>query len=223
MFLVLQMEFFSLSMTGRDLQRISGNTSSKVGHLTMKQIQELRSLHQHAQQFDGGKIPTIEDALEFVSGSVRQVILDAKVGPPSYEKGLAEDILSVVKRTQCKNCLVWAKSDSLARDLIKQSPDTMVGYIVMTDPTTGRRTNLLRMKDAAVVGVYHPLIDEKLVRVLHRRSKKVYAWTVDNVTSMRKMLFEGVDAVVTSDPTLLQRLIQDTRIQCLEEGFSFSQ
>lgn len=57
----------------------------------------------------------------------------------------------------------------------------------------------------------------------NRRSKKVYAWTVDNVTSMRKMLFEGVDAVVTSDPTLLQRLMQDTRTQCLEEGFSFSQ
>lgn len=31
-----------------------------------------------------------------VSSSVRQVILDAKVGPPLYEKGLAKDILSVV-------------------------------------------------------------------------------------------------------------------------------
>lgn len=42
-----------------------------------------------------------------------------------------------------------------------------VGYIVMIDPITGARTNLLRMRDARVVGVYHPLIDEKLVRILH--------------------------------------------------------
>lgn len=216
------MEFCSLSMTGRDLQRISGNTSSKVGHLTMKQIKELGTVHQAAQNFDGRTVPTIEDALKFVSGSVRQVILDAKVGPPSYEKGMAKDILSVVKRTQCKNCLVWAKSDNLARDVIKQSSDTMVGYIVMNDPTTGLRTNLLRMKGAAVVGVYHPLIDEKLVRTLHGRSKKVYAWTVDDVNSMQKMLSERVDAVVTSHPTHLQRLMQDIRTQCLEEGFSFS-
>lgn len=42
-----------------------------------------------------------------------------------------------------------------------------VGYVVMNDPSTGARTNLLRMKGAAVVGVYHPLIDEKLVNTLH--------------------------------------------------------
>lgn len=42
-----------------------------------------------------------------------------------------------------------------------------VGYIVMIDVSTGLRTNLLRMKDAKVVGVYHPLIDEKLVQISH--------------------------------------------------------
>ena len=43
-----------------------------------------------------------------------------------------------------------------------------VGYIVMTEHSTGARTNLLRMKGAEVVGVYHRLINEKLVKVLHR-------------------------------------------------------
>lgn len=37
----------------------------------------------------------------------------------------------------------------------------------MIDPSTKVRTNLLRVKGAGVVGVYHPLIDEKLVRILH--------------------------------------------------------
>ncbi|PON95155.1 Glycerophosphoryl diester phosphodiesterase [Trema orientale] len=207
----------------RDLQRISGNNTSKVGYLIETQIKELGIDYQSALKSDAGIVPTVEDALKLISGSVRQVILDAKVGPPSYEKGLAKDILSVVERTQCKNCLVWAKSDSLARDVIKQASDVMVGYIVMIDPSTGFRTNLLRMKGADVVGVYHPLIDEKLVRILHGRNKKVYAWTVDDVNSMQKMLFERVDAVVTSNPTLLQRRMQDIRTECLEEGFSFSQ
>lgn len=42
-----------------------------------------------------------------------------------------------------------------------------VGYIVMKDPSTGARSNLLRMRGAVVVGVYHPLIDEKLMEILH--------------------------------------------------------
>ncbi|KAF2290865.1 hypothetical protein GH714_015923 [Hevea brasiliensis] len=207
----------------RDLQRISGNNTTKVGYLSMKEIKELEVPHQSVQVFHDQKIPTIEDALKLVSSSVRQVILDAKVGPPSYEKGLAKDILSAVDGSQCKNCLVWAKSDSLARDVIKLSSDIAVGYIVMVDPNTGMRMNLLRMKGAGVVGVYHPLIDEKLMRILHGRNKTVYAWTVDDVDSMRRMLFERVDAVVTSNPSLLQQIMQDTRTQCREEGYTLPQ
>lgn len=204
----------------RDLQRISGNSTSKVGHLSMKEIKELAVHHQSAQDFHNHTVPTIEDALMLVSSSVRQVILDAKVGPPSYEKGLAKDILAVVERLQCQNCLIWAKSDNLARDLIKLKSNVTVGYIVMVDPDTGIKTKLLRMKGAGVVGVHHPLIDEKLVAILHRRNKKAYAWTVDDVDSMRKMLFEHVDAVVTNNPNLLQQLMQDIRTECREEGFS---
>lgn len=157
-----------------------------------------------------------------MSDSVRQVILDAKVGPPLYEKGLVENILAVVKRTHCTNCIIWAKSDTLVREIIRLSPNTTVGYIVMKDPITGYRSNLLRMKRAGVVGVYHPLIDEKLVQILHGRNKKIYAWTVDDMVSMQDMLMNSIDAVVTSNPALLQQLMQDTRIQCLEEGFSLS-
>ncbi|KAL8470182.1 hypothetical protein ACS0TY_032884 [Phlomoides rotata] len=81
-------------------------------------IADLGSRNQHSLEFHDVKVPTTEDALK--------VILDAKVGPPLYERGLAKDILSVVERTLRKNCLVWAKSDSLARDLIGLSADTMV-------------------------------------------------------------------------------------------------
>ncbi|KAG5520313.1 hypothetical protein RHGRI_033024 [Rhododendron griersonianum] len=186
------------------------------------QIKELDAINQFPLEFNDHIIPTVEDALKFVSSSVKQLILDAKVGPPSYEKGLAKDILSVVERTECKNCLVWAKSDNLARDVIKLSPDMTVGYIVMKDPSTSARNNLLRMRGAGVVGVYHPLIDEKLMTILHGRNKKVYAWTVDEAVSMKKMLYEHVDAVVTSNPTLLQQIMQDMETQCFEEGFSLS-
>ncbi|MED6132710.1 hypothetical protein PIB30_021539 [Stylosanthes scabra] len=214
-----------LFTTGRDLHRFSPNTttsssSSKVAHLTSNQIRELGASLHSVDKLQDQSIPTIQDALMFTANSVRQIILDIKVGPPFYEKGLATDILSIVDNTHCQNCLIWSKSDNFVRDVIKLSSQITVGYIVMKEPSTGARTNLLRMKGAEVVGVYHPLIDQKLMRVLHRRKKKVYAWTVDDVESMQRMLFEHVDAVVTGNPTLFQRLMQDTRTQCLEEGYS---
>ncbi|MBA0566273.1 hypothetical protein Golob_011104 [Gossypium lobatum] len=100
--------------------------------------------------------------------------------------------------------------------------NSQVGYVVMVDPHTGARTNLLRMKGPKVAGVYHQLIDERMVKILHGREKKVYAWTVDDVDSMMRMLHMRADAIVTSNPTLLQRTMQDKRTQCLEEGFSLT-
>jgi len=250
MFLVPPMVFYSLFTTVRDLQRIARNSSVQVGDLSMKQVSSLPlSLYQllgyaflhpffinllmiflQIKELDvseivkgtlgSSRIPTLEEALALISNSVRKVILDAKVGPPMYEKGLAQDILSIIERAQCNNCIVWAKSDTLARDIIRRAPDTMVGYIVMVDPLTGARNSLLRMKGARVVGVYHPLIDEELVRVVRRRNKEVYAWTVDDADPMKRMLHLGVDAVVTSDPSMFQGLMEDLRTECLEEGFS---
>jgi hypothetical protein len=126
MFLVPPMVFYSLFTTVRDLQRIARNSSVQVGDLSMKQVSSLPlSLYQllgyaflhpffinllmiflQIKELDvseivkgtlgSSRIPTLEEALALISNSVRKVILDAKVGPPMYEKGLAQDILSIV-------------------------------------------------------------------------------------------------------------------------------
>lgn len=216
------MEFSLLFMIGRELQRISGNSSSKVGHLSMEELKGVKASMQLQSEFHDLSIPLLEEALKVISSSVRQVILDAKVGPPLFEKRLANDILAIVEKTKCKNCLVWAKSDTLARDVLKLSSDIEVGYIIMKEPSTGTRSNLLRMRGASVVGVYHPLVNENLMKVLHGRRKRVFAWTVDDKESMERMLSENVEGVVTGDPSLFQQLMQETRTQCLLDGFSLS-
>lgn len=96
---------------------------------------------------------------------------------------------------------------------------SQVGYIVMKDPITGIQSDLLRMEGAEVIGVYHGLVNEKLVNLAHRAGKKVYAWTVDDIESMQKMLLVGVDSIITSQPNSLQKMIEYMRNQCMGVGF----
>ncbi|AQK49263.1 Glycerophosphodiester phosphodiesterase GDPD4 [Zea mays] len=209
-----------LCMTGRDLQKMSGNSTAKVGHWTTDEIKALRTRFQLSKRVQNEEVPMAEEALAMISQSFRQVVLDVKVGPPSFEKGLAEDILSLLRRTNCKNCLVWAKSDDIGREIIKLSKDVIVGYVVMVDKFTNRRTELVRIEGAKVAGIYHPLIHEKVMKVMRRHDRRVFAWTVDDSSSMKKMLYEHVDAIVTSNPSLLQQLMQETRAECMEDGFA---
>ncbi|CAI9760868.1 unnamed protein product [Fraxinus pennsylvanica] len=53
---------------GRDLQSLSGNSTSKVGLLSVKEITKLDSNHQRTLQFRNINISTIEDALKFEMG-----------------------------------------------------------------------------------------------------------------------------------------------------------
>ncbi|KAL5204459.1 hypothetical protein ABZP36_009330 [Zizania latifolia] len=204
----------------RDLQRMSGNSTARVGHWSSDEINALSTRFQLSKTVHNQEVLKAQDVLPLISQSVRQVILDVKVGPPSFEKDLAEDILSIISRTQCTNCLIWSKSDNVGRHVIKLSKDVTVGYIVMVDKSTGRTTELVRIEGSKVAGVYHGLIHEKVMKVMHRNDKKVYAWTVDDADSMKRMLYEHVDAIVTGNPSLLQQLMQETRTECMEDGFA---
>ena len=53
-----------------------------------------------------------------------------------------------------------------------------------------------------------------------RAGKKLHAWTVDEEEVMLRLLRTGVDGIVTSVPTVLQRLMGSERQQCAISGFS---
>eukprot|EP00250_Pteridium_aquilinum_P015074 c22362_g1_i1 orf=554-1057(+) len=165
-------------------------------------------------------VPKLANALQQVSSYVKQVIIDAKVGPPMFGISLAADILSVVNITQCKKCLVWSKSDSLVKELKELSPGATAGYIVMKDEVTGRITDPTRMKTVEVVGAYHGAVSANFVSDIHKAGKKVYAWTVNDRDTMKIMLFDGVDAIVTSQPRLLQEVMLEIQTECSQEGYS---
>lgn len=61
------------------------------------------------------------------------------------------------------------------------------------------------------------LISRFLIR---RAGKKVHAWTVDEESTMVRMLRAGVDGMITSVPALLQHVMSTERQQCALNGFS---
>ncbi|XP_047087838.1 glycerophosphodiester phosphodiesterase GDPD4-like isoform X1 [Lolium rigidum] len=72
----------------RDLQRMSGNSTAKVGHWSAHEIKALSTKFQLSRTVQNQEVPKVEDALALIAQSARQVILDIKVGPPSFDKGL---------------------------------------------------------------------------------------------------------------------------------------
>ncbi|MCO5611312.1 hypothetical protein L7F22_065564 [Adiantum nelumboides] len=189
-----------VALHDRDLQNMYGNDYVRVGDLSFKEIVRLDAAQNLPNKSQYQMVPTLVNAVQHVSSYVKQIIIDAKVGGPMLVGPIAAGIVDAVNVTRCKNCLVWSKEDSLVKEFKRLSPHTLAGYIVMKDEVTGKMTSATRMYTPEVVGVYHGLITANFVKRIHKRGKRVFSWTVDDRETMRKMLHDEVDAIVTSQP-----------------------
>lgn len=97
-----------------------------------------------------------------------------------------------------------------------------------------------RIEDAHVLGVHYEMVNTTLVELAHRyriahsalfpgwntenlricrglcssRNKRVHGWTADKEWMMKMMLLSGVDAIVTSYPKRLSKIIASWREIC---------
>lgn len=55
------------------------------------------------------------------------------------------------------------------------------------------------------LAVNHRLLSKRLIRVLHRKDKKVYTWTVDEPSRLERLAAWGVDGVITKCTDLFSR------------------
>lgn len=60
--------------------------------------------------------------------------------------------------------------------------------------------------DTDAVTWEHPLITPERVARLHERGLFIYAWTVDDLAIMRRVIAAGVDGVITNRPSLFDQL-----------------
>lgn len=61
---------------------------------------------------------------------------------------------------------------------------------------------LLDSIETPAVTWQHPLLTASCIAALHRHGKTVYAWTVDDIPTMRRLLEDGIDGLITNRPDL---------------------
>ncbi|VAI04820.1 unnamed protein product [Triticum turgidum subsp. durum] len=52
-------------------------------------------------------------------------VMEQTLGTISWQQGNLYPSFMLIRRTNCKKCVIWAKSDDIGRDLIKLSKDVM--------------------------------------------------------------------------------------------------
>jgi glycerophosphoryl diester phosphodiesterase len=185
-----------------DLMRM-GDDPRKVRELTAAQIATIDIGRKYDPKFAGEYPPTLEEVIDLVRGRMR-INVELKYNVP--DPGLAPAVVELLRRKDFIDEVVITSLDYAALKQVESlEPRLRTGHIV-----TAAVGNVVRT-EADFLSLNAAQATPSLIRRAHEAGKEVHVWTVNEPEVMLRMIERGVDNIITDDPALLVRVMQERR------------
>jgi len=180
-------------------------TTNGRGPVAQKTLVALKQLDAGAwfdRKFTGERVPTLADALRAAAGK-GPLLLDLKVD------GLGRAVGDVLRQLALpgSSLVIGAWTPAQEQDFVAHVPGAQV--LMSTGDLPQWNDDFFRsVRARGVAGfeVAHESLNAAFVDAAHRHRMPVYAFTVNDEPTLRRLISMGVDAIETDDPTLLARL-----------------
>jgi glycerophosphoryl diester phosphodiesterase len=185
-----------------DVLRMGGDPR-KVKDLTAAELQAIDIGRKYDPEFTGEVPPTLEEVIALVRGRMK-LNVELKYNVP--DPGLAPAVIDLLRREDFLDQAVITSLDYAALKQVESlEPRLSTGHIV-----TAAVGNVLR-SEADFLSLNSARASTSLVRKAHAAGKGVHVWTVNEPEVMLRMIERGVDNIITDDPALLARVIEERR------------
>lgn len=171
----------------RTLKRMAG-INKKISDLTYDELSTIDLGSTYDDLFEGTTIATLEEALLLTKGQVK-----LNIELKSSEEDLGRLVVEMVESHGMLEDIVITAADYEAIKRVKEYDDEIVtGYI-----TSALYGDVSEMEYADVFSLQSSFITADLVEDIHRHGKLVFAWTVNNLNEMKRLMELGVDNIIT--------------------------
>jgi len=174
------------------------NLKRKVSTMTLKQLTNVTVTENGYQ----AKIPSFNDYLNTAIKHHQKLLIEIKTGGADTKDLPERFYRQFGARILANHEQVHTLSYTIMNRLKMEHPDLFVSYIMpynLTFPHT--RANAYTMEATT--------LNDAFIEQANREHKKVYAWDIDDITSMDQMMFIGANGVITNNLHLIQQEIND--------------
>jgi glycerophosphoryl diester phosphodiesterase len=170
-----------------DVKRTT-NGEGLVSELTLKEIKDFST--------DGGeKIPTLQEALDFLDKKVK-VLIELK------EAGVEKQVLSILKdRGVEKNVVIVSFHEDVLKKTRELNSEVETGLIYATHKNPIKAA--LELRANYLVALYR-FIHTANVEKAHKNGLKVIAWTINKPEEAKQYAAKGVDGITSDKPDILK-------------------
>ena len=188
-------------------------TTDGTGRVVDFTYDELSKLDAHAAfkgQFDFQKIPTLREYFEFVSGiDGFMTNIELKTGVYDYP-GIEKAVLELIDEFDLRDRIIISSFNHFSVLRFKElAPDVKCGFL-----EESRIVGFAQYTKKNGVEYVHPLhntLDDQFFKEIRENGLGINTWTVNEEEDMRRMIINGVDAIIGNYPDLGRKIIDEYR------------
>lgn len=168
-----------------------------IREMTLDEIKKLDAGLKFKEEFKGEKVPTLKEALQILKG--KWVHIEIK------QQGIEDRVIEIVRSMGMakKVCIVSFHQDSVKRAK-EVSPEIKTGLI--SEKIEDLQSAIGLKADA--FSLDHTVVDEKIVKEVHRHKLLLSVWTMNTEEELRRMVEMGADILVTDFPDKLNKILK---------------
>ena len=182
-----------------NLLRVAG-LDADIWELTYEEVSSLDAGGRFRKAFQGEKIPTLEDVIEYCRGKIK---LNIEVKNNGHNDGIIEKVVRIIEEQNfAEHCVLTSMDYEFLEQVKKINPDIATGYTMTV--VYGDVSGLTAADFFSVNYVY---LSREFVQQAHTLGKEVFVWTLNSPGDVQRAVDCGADNIITDDPELVRRAL----------------
>lgn len=186
-----------------------------VKDYTLEELQNFKCRKFEFIDNDLCKIPTLEDVFELIKDKNITLNIEAKTDQIHYD--LEQDVLNLVDKYNLRNNVLISSFNHKCLNIFKNiDSDYKYGALYEDEKDYAPEKNVVvhaKKLNVYSINISKELVTKEMVNLAHKNNLKVYVYTINSPSQMRKMIDCGVDAVFSDYPELMLEILDEKKHQ----------
>ncbi len=180
------------------LKRICG-VSKNVNQMTYEELQQLDAGAWFSKEYQGTRIPTLEEAMELCKGSMN---LNIEIKTAGDTDTLTKKVAELIERYDFEKQCVISSTDYKALLAMKEwNENVRTGFIMSM-----AYGNYYDKDGIDFFSIKSGFVTQSTVDRLHQSGQEIHVWTVNTRAELQRVRNLGVDNVITDDVLLARQV-----------------